>query len=144
MTGPARLIAVLLYSKSFTASDRRSRRKGSKGSGNDATESSKEPLLRHLQWVQKLHERDLKNGSGRAPLPDAISRKYPNADREWGWPYVFPASSFYFDRTDGIERRHHLHESVVQKAMKEAVRQAKITTPATPHSLRHSFATDLL
>ena len=95
-------------------------------------DSAKDPLLRHLQRVQKLYEQDLKQGAGRVPLPDAICRKYPNADREWGWQYVFPASTHYFDQNDGIERRHHLHESVVQKAVKAAVREAKITKPASP------------
>ncbi len=99
-------------------------------------ESAKDPLWRHLQRVQKLHEQDLKHGAGRVFLPDAICRKYPNADREWGWQYVFPASTLYFDRSDGIECRHHLHESVIQKAMKEAVRAANIAKPASPHTLR--------
>ena len=71
-------------------------------------------------------------------------RKYPNADREWGWQWVFPATSRYLDREAGIERRHHLHESVVQRAMKQAVRDANVTKNASCHTLRHSFATHLL
>ena len=107
-------------------------------------ESIKEPLLRHLERVRKLHEKDVRQGAGRASLPDAICRKYPNADREWGWQWIFPASSLYFDPHDRIERRHHLHESVIQKAVKDAVRATRITKPATCHTLRHSFATHLL
>ena len=79
-----------------------------------------------------------------APLPDALARKYPNADREWGWQWVFPASSHYLDRRTGIQHRHHLHESVVQRAVHEAVGRAGLAKPAASHTFRHSFATHLL
>jgi len=75
---------------------------------------------------------------------DALDRKYPNAAQEWGWQWVFPASSRYFDSSANIERRHHLHESVVQKAVKKAAKRANMSKHATCHALRHSFATDLL
>src|SRR5437870_3494761 len=104
----------------------------------------KEPLLRHLQNVKWQHESDLQIGLGRVALPNALARKYPNAAREWGWQWVFPASSRYVDKDLRIQRRHHLHESVVQKAMKEAVRHSGTPKSATCHSLRHSFATHLL
>ncbi len=87
---------------------------------------------------------DLKRGLGRAPLPDALLRKYPNADREWGWQWVFPASSHYRDRRTGIQHRHHLHESVIQKAVHEAAHRAGFAKRVTTHSFRHSFATHLL
>ena len=104
-------------------------------------QSLKPALLKHLEKVRALHDADLKAGAGRVVLPDALSVKYPNADREWGWQYVFPASSRYVEQPSGIPRRHHLHESVVQKAMKQAVRQGKIAKPASCHTMRHSFAT---
>ncbi len=103
-----------------------------------------QPLQDHLRQVREQHDGDLKAGLGRAPLPDALVRKFPNADREWAWQWVFPASSHYLDRRTGLRHRHHLHESVVQRAVHEAVRRAGIAKHATSHTFRHSFATHLL
>ena len=118
--------------------------KGRKDRRTMLPEGLKQPLTEHLRHVRNLHEKDLSEGAGLVELPDAFERKYPNASREWGWQWVFPASSRYFDESANLNRRHHLHESVVQKAVKEAVQKAAITKHATCHSLRHSFATDLL
>ena len=104
----------------------------------------KEPLFRHLQSVKRQHDEDLKQGLGRVVLPNALERKYPNAGKEWGWQWVFPATSHYTDAVTGEKRRHHLHESVLQKAFKEARLRAGIFKPAGCHTLRHSFATHLL
>jgi integrase len=89
-------------------------------------------------------QEDLKQGLGRVELPNALSRKYPNADKEWGWQWVFPATSHYIDRETGVHRRHHLHESVLQRAFHDARLKARIAKPAGCHTLRHSFATHLM
>lgn len=102
------------------------------------------PLRTHLEGVRRQHDADTAAGAGSVDLPDALSRKYPNAAWEWGWQWVFPATRFHVDEATGLRRRHHLHETVVQRAFALAVRAAGITKPAACHSLRHSFATRLL
>ncbi len=118
--------------------------KGAKDRMTMLPESLKAPLQDHLQKVKKIYEKDLADGWGRVQMPDALDRKYPNAPADWRWQWVFPQEKRWKNPGTGEEGRHHTDESLIQKAVKDAVVKAGLIKRATCHTFRHSFATHLL
>ncbi len=103
-----------------------------------------QPILNHLAQVKQTHEHDLALGYGEAKLPFALDRKYPNAGKQWGWQYVFPATRRAVDPDSDVIRRHYIHLTAIQRQIRLAARQCNITRPVGCHTLRHSIATHLL
>lgn len=118
--------------------------KGAKDRVTMLPDSLREPLKQHLMKVKFIHTEDLRRGFGAIWMPYALNRKYPNADKEWKWQYVFPSAKLSPTREDGIVRRHYTSESTIQKAVRDAMKKAEIDKHGNCHTFRHSFATHLL
>jgi len=118
--------------------------KGAKDRITMLPDSLQEPLQKQLTWAKAIHDYDLAQGQGAVYLPDALAKKYPNAPKEWGWQYIFPADKLSTDPRSGNIGRHHTHESNLQKSVRRAVQKTGIAKPARCHTFRHSFATHLL
>ncbi len=118
--------------------------KGEKDRITVLPEKLKEALQRHLLKVKLLHEEDLEAGFGEVYLPHALENKYTNANKEWGWQYVFPSTRLSIDPRSGKKRRHHISEKILQQSVKEAIKKSGIVKNGSCHTFRHSFATHLL
>ncbi|MBT3714346.1 MAG: integron integrase [Anaerolineae bacterium] len=118
--------------------------KGGKDRRTMLPEQLTDAIKTHLENVWEVHQKDLEKGYGKTWLPYALARKYPNAEKEWIWQYIFPSKVISPNKTDGIPRRHHISPSSLQRAVRKAAQESKIPKRVSPHTFRHSFATHLL